>query len=275
MPPSADDAGRAAHVELHLVHRGRRLDRDPSRVERDPLSHEHDGGVGARGALVLQDDEPRRFTAPARHREQRAHAQALHPGFVERLERDLFVPGGESLGPVCEVTGGADVAGEVAEVARQSNARGDRLSGLDAGRRRCALTARRGNRRSLGRRNPLLAGVAAHRVESIDCVAHSFDRNPRAPLEIPIVDLDLAERPGHASGAGAARRAGRVARDLQESRRGHRLLLRPHARRRANAVRGHAVERVTWRWVPAIAPRNRALRAIASSLRRSRHRGAW
>ena len=239
----SDHARRAAHVELHLVHRRCGLDRYPPRVERDALPDEHDRGLRARSAPVFEDDEPGRLAASARHREQRAHAETLHPGLVEGLERHLRVPPGQSFGFVRQIGRRADVAGEVSEIAGEGDARGDRLSGRDPGGDGLTVTARGGERCAFGRRGTVLAGIAAHRVEAVGRLAQTFHRDPRLPFEIPSVDVDLAERPGRTPGAGADRRPCRAARDLEIPRRGHRLLARA-APDDEHAVRGYPVERV-------------------------------
>ena len=55
--------GAAAHVELHLVHLRRGLDRDPAGVERHGLADEAEQRPGDVGRLVAQRDQPRLLVA--------------------------------------------------------------------------------------------------------------------------------------------------------------------------------------------------------------------
>ena len=50
----AEHAGGAAHVELHLVHLGRRLERDAAGVEGDALADQHHRRLRLGGAVVAQ-----------------------------------------------------------------------------------------------------------------------------------------------------------------------------------------------------------------------------
>ena len=54
-----DHRGAAAHVELHLVHRAGRLERDPARVERHRLADQpEERRLLIRSAVVFQPDQP-------------------------------------------------------------------------------------------------------------------------------------------------------------------------------------------------------------------------
>ena len=64
----AEHARRAAHVELHLVHLGRGLERDAAGVEGDALADERDRLRLRRPAAVLQRDELGRLRAALRDR---------------------------------------------------------------------------------------------------------------------------------------------------------------------------------------------------------------
>ena len=57
----AEHRRSAAHVELHLVHVGRRFDRDAAAVECNALADEDERPLLSHGPVVLQDDEARRL----------------------------------------------------------------------------------------------------------------------------------------------------------------------------------------------------------------------
>ena len=88
----AQHAGGAAHVELHLVHLGARLQRDAAGVERDALADQHHRRrPSCARALVLHDDEPRRLLGAARHRQERAHAQLLAGLAIEHFDLEAVL----------------------------------------------------------------------------------------------------------------------------------------------------------------------------------------
>src|SRR5262249_48786874 len=127
----AEDAGGAAHVELHLVHLGTGLERDAAGVERDPLADEDDRSLRLGGAVVARDDEARRLLRALRGGEERAHAELLYlPGGEHlALRVDLLA---ELLRRRAEPGRRALVARAVAELARQRHPGGDRLALFDA-----------------------------------------------------------------------------------------------------------------------------------------------
>src|SRR3569832_2415744 len=59
----ADDCAAAAHVVVHLVHLGRRLERNAAGVEGDRLANQYHGLVAFGAAFMFQHDETRRFVA--------------------------------------------------------------------------------------------------------------------------------------------------------------------------------------------------------------------
>jgi hypothetical protein len=109
----AQHAGRAAHVELHLVHLGRRLDGDAAGVERDALAHQHDRRLSLRGARVAQHDEARRLVGALRHGQERAHAELLGVLAVQHFHLDAELLA-EALGRPARKLGVQWLAGRLA-----------------------------------------------------------------------------------------------------------------------------------------------------------------
>ena len=122
----ADDAGRAAHVELHLVHGRRVFERDAAGVEGDALADQHHGRAFGARVAVLDDEEAGRLFAALGDGEEAAHLLALDLGQAEHLHAQGFVGLGEVLRGLAEVGGRAHVAGQVGEVAHERGARGER-----------------------------------------------------------------------------------------------------------------------------------------------------
>ena len=107
----AEDAGGAAHVELHRLHALRRLDRDAAGIEAEPFADEDDRLAAGRPLLVLEHDELRILRRSLRDGEERAHLLRLHLGATEHGDAHAA-----SLGDVArrigEKVGRADVARE-------------------------------------------------------------------------------------------------------------------------------------------------------------------
>ncbi len=122
----AEHAGRAAHVELHLLHARAGLERDAAGVERDALSDKRVRFLFVLAAVPAQHDELRRIRRTLRHAEQRAHAELLHVLALEHFERDAGVLVGDLLRLRGDVGRIADVRRQVAELARETHAVGDR-----------------------------------------------------------------------------------------------------------------------------------------------------
>ena len=57
----AEHCGRAAHVELHLVHGRGLLEGNPARIEGDALADQADRRARLLGAVILTDDQARRL----------------------------------------------------------------------------------------------------------------------------------------------------------------------------------------------------------------------
>src|SRR5690606_9583001 len=127
----AEHAGAAAHVELHLVHGRRRLERNAAGVEGKSLADQHVRLLRGLAALVFEDDQPGRLAAAAGDGQQGAHAQLFHLLLVQHRDLEILVGLAHGLGLLGEVGRRADVARQVAEIAGQRHARGQRLTGLD------------------------------------------------------------------------------------------------------------------------------------------------
>ena len=106
----ADDRGPTRHVELHILHAGGGLDRDAARVEREPLSDEHEWSLVLRSPIVLHDDQASLLLGADGHGEDGVHAFCEQSILVEHrdLEADLFT----------------DAEGFLREMARRRNVAG-------------------------------------------------------------------------------------------------------------------------------------------------------
>jgi hypothetical protein len=115
----------AGHVELHLVHARRLLQRNAAGVEGDALADERDRRVALLAAAVLEDDQARRLLGAARDRQEGAHAELPDVGLLEHLRAHGLVLLRERLRGLAEVARGADVRRQVREVLHEGHARGD------------------------------------------------------------------------------------------------------------------------------------------------------
>ena len=99
----AGDGGGAAHVALHVLHAGGRLDRDAAGVEDDALADEGDRLVLRLAAVPLHDHQARRPRRALRDAEQRAHAELLHLLLGQDLDLDAerfeFLGAGRRIRP--------------------------------------------------------------------------------------------------------------------------------------------------------------------------------
>ena len=80
--------GGAAHVALHVLHAGGRLDRHAAGIEDHALADEGDRLVLRLAAVPLHDHQARRASGALRDAEQRAHAELLHFLFGQHLDLD-------------------------------------------------------------------------------------------------------------------------------------------------------------------------------------------
>lgn len=118
------------HVALHVLHAGGGLDGNAAGVEDDTLANEGDRlGVLVPGAAPAHDRKAAFARAALAHAQKRAHAQLGH--FLRRQDfhfhAQLFKLGG--LGG--ELDGAEHVGRFVDEIARQHDAAGDPLGGLE------------------------------------------------------------------------------------------------------------------------------------------------
>jgi hypothetical protein len=98
-PEHTQDAGGTAHVELHLVHFRRRLDRNATRVERDALAHQNTGASSLGSAGVAQLDELQGLSDPCATARTRP-CPAWPPVWARaRCTRSFRRPGHAPLGP--------------------------------------------------------------------------------------------------------------------------------------------------------------------------------
>ena len=119
----AEHARRTAHVELHLVHLGARLDRDAATVEGDALADQHHRRLALRRTPVVGDDEARRLVRAPRHGQEGPHAELLEGLAVQHLDLDPV----RLAEPSCllgQNSGRAMVAGPVGQLLRQRHAGG-------------------------------------------------------------------------------------------------------------------------------------------------------
>src|SRR5207249_7062778 len=115
-----EHGGRPRLVELHVLHVRGGLDRDPTRIERDALADQYDGGACA--SLILQYNKPRFFRASLGDGEQRPHPFLLYLREIEDRDAE-FVGGRELASLLAEERGRADVPRLHLEVAGRSEER--------------------------------------------------------------------------------------------------------------------------------------------------------
>ncbi len=133
----AGHGGGAAHVPLHLFHAVGGLQADAAGVEGNALADQCVGLVALLAAVVLQNDDAARLVAALGYREERAGAEFAQFLLVQHFELDALVGLAQLPGLIGEEGRVADVRRQVAQVAGEGHAGGDRrgLAGgtLDAG----------------------------------------------------------------------------------------------------------------------------------------------
>jgi hypothetical protein len=199
----AEDGRSARHVELHLVHAGRLLERNAARVESDALADEGDRCVALAAARVLENDEPRRLVRSARDRQERAHAKSADLPLLEHARAHGLVPPGEVARGLGEVARRADIRRQVREVLHERDARGNAdpvadaaLRGLGRRIRRDVVEARELRLWRLRRGLPIR--------DAVERVVHALDGVAR---RVVIVDARYAigREPGRRAGGAALR----------------------------------------------------------------------
>ena len=122
--------GRTRHVHLHLVHRARWLDRDPTGVERDALA-DHAERLAVASAVVAEDDQLRLLGRPLRHGLEPAHPLGDDLLPAEDLDGHRVVLVGDRLRATGQIGGGDDVGRQVLKLAGEVLGLGPDAGGLD------------------------------------------------------------------------------------------------------------------------------------------------
>ncbi len=179
----AEDARRSRHVELHLVHPRRLLERDSAGVEGDALADERDRRLVLLAAPVLEHDQPRRFVGAAGHRQERAHSETADLRYVEDANADAAVLARELLRGFREIGRRADVGRQVRKIARQRGAGHDAAPMLDSAARLGHVRVGHGNPEAREfRRRRLLRRLEVR--DAVEHVRHAFDCVPRGVVRI-------------------------------------------------------------------------------------------
>ena len=124
----ADDAGRARHVALHVLHAAAGLDGDAAGIEHHALADEGDRGLAGLAAVPAHDHDPALPGRALADREEGAHANLAQCLLVQDLDLDPHL--GEGLGAARELLRPEDVRRLVDEVAGEVHAGGEPLPGL-------------------------------------------------------------------------------------------------------------------------------------------------
>ena len=123
----ADDVGATAHVVLHLFDAALGLQVDATGIEGDALADQH-VRLGVAAIVPLQHDQARAVGRTTGHGQQRAHAQRFHLVFVEDLGFGAVVLAGELHAHLGQVSRGAVVRRQVAQLAGELDTGGDGLA---------------------------------------------------------------------------------------------------------------------------------------------------
>ena len=127
----AQHAGRATHVELHLIHLGGRLDRDAAGVKGDAFADQHDRCVAFGTAIPARDDELQWLSRTLCNGEERAHAELLAIATVQHLDLQAMRLA-ELLRVVSQIARRAVVAGPISQLTRGMHAGCDRFAAFHA-----------------------------------------------------------------------------------------------------------------------------------------------
>ncbi|MCY1404574.1 hypothetical protein D9M71_197860 [compost metagenome] len=188
----AEHAGGAAHVVFHLVHAGARLEADTAGVEGDALADQHVGLLALFAALVVEHDQARGLCAALAHGQEGAHAQVLELFLVEDIDLEIFIGLAQVLGLLGQERRVADVRWQVAQVAGEAHAVGNRTCVLD-GALDVGLVG-------LGRQQGDLfqgAGVgllALETLERVFAVQQRFGQQARLAVGFATLDRQFVER---------------------------------------------------------------------------------
>jgi hypothetical protein len=162
--------------------------------------------LGLRGAaLVLQHDELRRFDRARRDRQERAHLERLALLLAQHFDLQLPVFG-ELLRGVREVGRRADVARQVAEIARQVHAAGER-GALLRGQLGGLFVAGVHAEDDAFQRARRVVRLALHLRELVGQFAQREDRGAHAPIGRAFEHRQLGQRERDLDDLGAEQRA--------------------------------------------------------------------
>ena len=178
----AQHAGGTAHVELHLVHAGPRLERDATAVKGDALADKHQRTLAVIGAFVAQHDEARRFIRALGYGQERPHAELLDLLLLQHFAFKLAV--------ASVLAGlGRDVACHFSQHARRGMV--TRTVGPLPGKRhaghQCLAVRQRalaGSRIGRAKQHLLQAAPGAGLGRAIDMAAGRNSRHGRRPLGV-------------------------------------------------------------------------------------------
>ena len=213
----AQDAARAGHVELHLVHFGAALERYAAGIEGDALADQHQGLFRLGRAGVAQHDQLGRLARAGADRQQRAHAQALHVLALEHFDAEL-----ELLRDLSRFIGKvgrrAHVGRQVAERAREVRAIGGRHRFLERGLRLESHRSTGNRERQGGERGRGGFLQRLELVEAVERLAHAKDRVAHGPGQAAAADCEIRHRQNGVARPEALQRRGGAAQRLAELR---------------------------------------------------------
>ena len=112
------------HVALHVLHAGRRLDRDAASIERDALADESQRPFAGLAAIPLHHHHAGLMARALGHAEQGSHAQLFH--LWRPHDRDFEAKLGQRLHAICEFHRMQRIGWLIDKIARQMNALGNR-----------------------------------------------------------------------------------------------------------------------------------------------------
>ena len=185
----AENARGARHVELHLVHLAGGLERDAAGIESDALADQNHRPCALSGAGIAQHDELRRLVRGPRHREHRPHAELFHVAALEHVDAELELAR-DLFRLVGEVGRGAEVGGQISQVARERRAVGGR-SRLGQGLFELGIRRKRKDHRDERRVRRLLLRLEL--VEAVEGFARGEHRLAHVPGARARADLQVRQ----------------------------------------------------------------------------------
>ena len=199
----ADDRAAAAHVVVHFVHFGRRLQRNAAGVEGDGLADQHHRLVALFAAFVLQHDEARRLVAALADRQEGAHAEFFAGGVVENFAAEA-VGFRHFLRFAGQVFRRADVGRRIAQVLGEIDAVGNRQAACQPGIAELQFAAPRHRKDHALERAAYFARLAFHVVEAVQRVVGADHGLLDVPGDVAFLDRNFGERDGRFHRAGVA-----------------------------------------------------------------------